>query len=183
MAAAFSCFFFQRLFKKRVNPPIQRFKNKKKGGPLPPTSVFARFKRIFIGMADVPSGLLLPDRSSCWTIPCVARDGGSLRWRGTTTEGGFNWFDWIIFDGVVEIHPPSVLLLHCWRPAPSVVASGDDRIDVEGGRWILWPENIAADGWIALPETAVKIGVLRFDAVIHQHHGHAWDDELKVQQK
>lgn len=103
----------------------------------------------------------------------------------------------IIFDGVVEIQLPSLLLLrlHCCRlPAPVVVvvvAPGDVGIDLvvvvgcpgvadglvlrTGMDGIALHRSVAVDGHAV----AVIIVVLRQGAVIHQHHSrHHTGEEL-----
>lgn len=125
-------------------------------------------------------------------------DGLSLvTWNGrrASVETGL---DGIIFDGVVEIQLPSLLLLrlHCCRlPAPVVVvvvvAPEDVGIDLvvvvgcpgvadglvlrTGMDGIALHRSVAVDGHAV----AVIIVVLRQGAVIHQHHSrHHTGEEL-----
>ncbi len=123
-------------------------------------------------------------------------DGLSLvTWNGrrASVETGL---DGIIFDGVVEIQLPSLLLwLHCCcLPAPvvvDVVAPGDVGIDLvvvvgcpgvadglvlrTGMDGIALHRSVAVDGHAV----AVIIVVLRQGAVIHQHHSrHHTGEEL-----
>ncbi len=130
----------------------------------------------------------------------VVDDGLSLvtgNGRRASVETGL---DGIIFDGVVEIQLPSLLLLlrlHCCccLPAPVVVvvvvAPGDVGIDLvvvvgcpgvadglvlrTGMDGIALHRSVAVDGHAV----AVIIVVLRQGAVIHQHHSrHHTGEEL-----